>query len=66
VHDLIHQTSDPQLGEKMAKQFCRWDSALKIIGLRFSNIMEPADYAGFADFQDDPRLRKWNLWGYIR
>jgi nucleoside-diphosphate-sugar epimerase len=27
--------------------------------------MEPADYARFADFQDDPRLRKWNLWGYI-
>jgi nucleoside-diphosphate-sugar epimerase len=53
------------LGEEMAKQFCRWDSALKIIGLRFSNIMEPADYARFADFQDDPRLRKWNLWGYI-
>ena len=53
------------LGEEMAKQFCRWDSALKIIGLRFSNIMEPADYARFADFQDDPHLRKWNLWGYI-
>ncbi len=53
------------LGEEMAKQFCRWDAALKIIGLRFSNIMEPADYTRFADFQDDPRLRKWNLWGYI-
>jgi nucleoside-diphosphate-sugar epimerase len=53
------------LGEEMAKQFCRWDAALKIIGLRFSNIMEPADYARFADFQDDARLRKWNLWGYI-
>jgi nucleoside-diphosphate-sugar epimerase len=53
------------LGEEMAKQFCRWDSALKIIGLRFSNIMESADYARFADFQDDPSLRKWNLWGYI-
>jgi nucleoside-diphosphate-sugar epimerase len=53
------------LGEEMAKQFCRWDPALKIIGLRFSNIMEPSDYARFADFQDDPSLRKWNLWGYI-
>jgi len=53
------------LGEEMAKQFCRWDPALKLIGLRFSNIMEPADYARFAEFQDDPRLRKWNLWGYI-
>jgi nucleoside-diphosphate-sugar epimerase len=53
------------LGEEMAKQFCRWDPALKIVGLRFSNIMEPADYARFAEFQADPRLRKWNLWGYI-
>ena len=53
------------LGEEMAKQFCRWDPALKIVGLRFSNIMELADYARFAGFQDDPRLRKWNLWGYI-
>ncbi|MBA3471571.1 MAG: NAD(P)-dependent oxidoreductase [Herpetosiphonaceae bacterium] len=53
------------LGEEMARQFCRWDPTLKIIGLRFSNIMEPTDYAGFADFQDDPRRRKWNLWAYI-
>ena len=33
------------LGEEMARQFCRWDPELKIIGLRFSNVMEPADYA---------------------
>jgi len=49
----------------MAKQFCRWNPALKLIGLRFSNIMEPADYAHFAAFQDDATRRKWNLWGYI-
>jgi nucleoside-diphosphate-sugar epimerase len=53
------------LGEEMAKQYCRWDPELKIIGLRFSNIMEPQDYPGFKAFQDDPTLRKWNLWGYI-
>jgi nucleoside-diphosphate-sugar epimerase len=53
------------LGEEMAKQFCRWDPALKLIGLRFSNIMEPADYGRFAGFQDDATKRKWNLWGYI-
>ena len=53
------------LGEEMAKQFCRWNPALKLIGLRFSNIMEPADYAHFAAFQDDATRRKWNLWGYI-
>ena len=36
-----------------------------MIGLRFSNVMDPDDYAGFPAFDADPRLRKWNLWGYI-
>lgn len=53
------------LGEQMAEQFCRWDPATKIIGLRFSNIMEPQDYARFPDFEKNVRERKWNLWGYI-
>jgi nucleoside-diphosphate-sugar epimerase len=53
------------LGEEMARQFCRWDPELKIIGLRFSNIMEPKDYQRFPAFEKDARLRKWNLWGYI-
>ncbi|HEU4325311.1 MAG TPA: NAD(P)-dependent oxidoreductase [Roseiflexaceae bacterium] len=53
------------LGEEMARQFCRWDPAQKIVGLRFSNIMEPEQYAAFAGFQDDATLRKWNLWGYV-
>ena len=53
------------VGEEMAKQFCRWDPELKIIGLRFSNIMEPEDYTRFPGFQDDARKRKWNCWGYI-
>lgn len=53
------------VGEKMAEQYCRWDPELKIVGLRFSNIMEPKDYVSFKEFQDDPALRKWNLWGYI-
>ena len=53
------------LEETMAAQLCRWDPALKMIGLRFSNVMEPADYARFPSFDDDPGSRKWNLWGYI-
>ena len=32
------------LGEEMAKQFCRWDPELKIIGLRLSNVMDPFGY----------------------
>lgn len=52
------------LSEEMARQFSRW-SGLPFIGLRFSNIMEPDDYQRFPDFWDDPRKRKWNLWGYV-
>jgi UDP-glucose 4-epimerase len=51
--------------ETMAAQLCRRDPSLSMIGLRFSNVMYPEDYARFPDFQDDATLRKWNLWGYI-
>ncbi len=53
------------LEEQMAAQFCRWNPELKMFGLRFSNVMEPADYAAFPAFDSDPRSRIWNLWGYI-
>jgi nucleoside-diphosphate-sugar epimerase len=36
-----------------------------MIGLRFSNVMEPADYAKFPSYDADPHLRSWNAWGYI-
>ena len=53
------------LDETMARQFARWDPELKIIGLRFSNVMEVEDYAAFPAFDADPTKRKWNLWSYI-
>ena len=53
------------MGEEMAKQYCRWDPELKIIGLRFSNVMEPWEYAAFPGFENDPDGRRFNLWGYI-
>jgi UDP-glucose 4-epimerase len=53
------------LEEEMARQFCRWVPQLKMIGLRFSNVMDPQDYAAFPGFDADPRLRRWNLWAYI-
>ena len=49
----------------MARHFCRWDPELAMVGLRFSNVMDPEDYAAFPSFDADPTLRKWNLWGYI-
>jgi UDP-glucose 4-epimerase len=27
--------------------------------------MRPGDYAAFPSYDADPRLRSWNLWGYI-
>lgn len=53
------------LEEEMAHHLCRWDPELTMIGLRFSNVMEPADYEQFPGYDADPQLRKWNLWGYI-
>ena len=53
------------MGETMAEQFCRWDPRLKIVGLRFSNVMAPEDYASFPNFDKDPQARRFNLWTYI-
>jgi nucleoside-diphosphate-sugar epimerase len=53
------------MGEEMARQFCRWEPDMKIVSLRFSNVMRPEEYAGFPGFDDDPPRRKWNLWSYI-
>jgi nucleoside-diphosphate-sugar epimerase len=52
------------ISEEMARQFNRW-TGIPFVGLRFSNIMEPHDYQRFPGFWDDPRLRMWNLWGYV-
>ena len=53
------------LEEQMAIEMTRWDPELSITGLRFSNVMDPEDYEDFPSFDADPKLRKWNLWGYI-
>jgi nucleoside-diphosphate-sugar epimerase len=52
------------VGETLAEQLAR-QSGMPFVGLRISNIMEPHDYARFESWQDDARLRKWNLWGYV-
>lgn len=66
-HELRPESSyalSKVLGEEMARQFSRW-SGIPIVGLRFSNIMERADYESFPSFWDDPSNRKWNLWSYV-
>jgi nucleoside-diphosphate-sugar epimerase len=52
------------VGETMAEQFAR-RTGVPFVGLRLSNVMEPADYARFPSWQDDPTVRRWNLWGYV-
>ncbi len=47
------------------RQFARWQPQLSITGLRFSNVMEVADYAAFPGFDADPAARRWNAWSYI-
>jgi UDP-glucose 4-epimerase len=53
------------LEEQLAAELVRWHPDLSITALRFSNVMDPEDYAAFPSFDADARLRKWNLWGYI-
>jgi nucleoside-diphosphate-sugar epimerase len=65
AHPLYPETSyalSKVLGEEMARQFNRW-SGIPFVGLRFSNITE--NYQQFPGYWDDPRKRKWNLWGYV-
>ena len=52
------------LAEELARQLNRW-TATPFVALRFSNIMEPDDYAAFPTYWEDPTLRRWNLWGYV-
>jgi len=49
------------LGEEMARQFARW-TRIPFIGLRFSAIREPAEYAVFPESAQDGA---WNVWGYV-
>lgn len=59
-----HYALSKVLGEEMARQFVRWHG-IPIIGLRLSNIILPEEYGAFRTYQQDPRLRIWNLWGYV-
>jgi nucleoside-diphosphate-sugar epimerase len=52
------------VSETMAVQMNRW-SGIPFVGLRISNIKEPEQYQDFPSYWPDPRLRKWNLWGYV-
>ena len=50
--------------ETVAGHIAQW-SGIPFVALRFSNILNPADYERFPGYWADPQARKWNLWGYI-
>jgi UDP-glucose 4-epimerase len=53
------------LEEELATKLVRWDPTLSITALRFSNVLDTADYALVPGYQNDASLRRWNVWGYI-
>ncbi len=53
------------LEEELAGKLVRWDPKLSITGLRFSNVLDASDYENQPKWEADPKLRIWNLWGYI-
>ena len=60
-----HYALSKLAGEVVADQFSRW-SGIPFVALRISNIMEEGEYASrFPGFWDDPKIRAWNLWGYV-
>jgi len=50
--------------ETVAGHIAEW-SQIPFVGLRFSNILGPADCEHFPEHWPDPAARQWNLWGYI-
>ena len=60
----FHYALSKLAGEVIAEQFNRWHG-IPYVGLRISNIMEQQDYQRFPGWQDDPMIRRWNLWGYV-
>jgi len=54
-----------KLCEDMAREMHRWNPGTAFVGLRISNIIDPDEYGMFADWQDKPDVRKWNLWSYV-
>jgi nucleoside-diphosphate-sugar epimerase len=61
----FHYALSKLAGEVIAEQFSRW-SGIPFVALRISNIMEEWEYESrFPGFWDDPKIRAWNLWGYV-
>nr|BAJ19078.1 putative NDP-glucose-4-epimerase [Streptomyces sp. SANK 62799] len=51
-------------GEGLARHFahCR---AMTLVALRFSVVMDRADYAALPEYWAEPERGRWNLWSYV-
>jgi nucleoside-diphosphate-sugar epimerase len=52
------------VGETLAAHVSGW-SGIPFVALRLSNVIRPEIYPTFASFQQDPAVRRFNLWSYI-
>jgi nucleoside-diphosphate-sugar epimerase len=67
-HPLVPETGyalAKVLCEHMAREMHRWNPGTSFVGLRISNIFEPADYGQIPSFSADSGLRRWNLWSWV-
>ncbi len=53
------------LEEETAAELARWSPGSRLVGLRFTNVLEPSAYAGFAAHEREPATRRAVLWGYL-
>ncbi len=60
----FHYALSKLAGEVIGEQFSRW-TGIPYVALRYSNVMEEADYERFPGYWEDPKSRAWNLWGYV-
>lgn len=51
--------------EAIAAQLVRWEPALSITALRFTNVVQEGEYQGFAARHADPAYRRDLVWSYV-
>jgi nucleoside-diphosphate-sugar epimerase len=51
--------------EAIAAQLVRWEPALSITALRFTNVTQEGEYHGFAERHADPGYRRDLMWSYV-
>ena len=61
LHPEVVYSLAKDLEEEMARQYCRWNPDQKMIGLRFSNVIDPSEYTNFPSFEGQSGLPEVEL-----